>query len=335
MAMWSTQPTFSVICAAFQAEDTMARAVASVLAQTRGDWELIVCNDGSVDHTARAALAAADGDPRVTVFSQSNAGPAAARNAAAARARGPFLVVLDADDEMLPGYMRSMAALIELAPDRDIYSCNALVRDPDGSESTWLPRGSTPAPVELTLDDMVRRNRIFVMAAVRSSAFERAGGFDPDSAVEDYDLWLRILASGGRHAYTPKVLSVYHRRADAASAYASRQWDATAELLERYARDPALSPHTRTGAERGAKRYRGMAVLSRLAEEPAAASDASSAPLTRRQAYAALAGYEGIVKRAAGAVLVTASPRLFARVAGRRRASSLKRRYGDGGGARP
>jgi len=320
-------PTFSIICAAFQAKETVGRAVASVLAQTRADWELVVCDDGSSDATAATARQAAGDDARVTVFSQANAGPGAARNAAAARARGEFLVVLDADDEMRPHYLDSMALLASKMPGCDIYSCNALVRDSDGTESTWLPADTAPVPIQLTLADMLSRNRIFVMATVRTAAFERAGGFDASSAVEDYDLWLRILASGGCHAYTPAVQCVYHRRRDAASAAAARQWEATADLLARYAQDPALSPRERSRAEGGVRRYRGMATLARLAEDGAP-------DLDRSGAFAALAGYRSLSKRAAGALLAALSPRLFARVVGGRRRRALERRYGDDRGTR-
>ena len=63
-------PRFSVLMAAFQAEATVARAVRSVLAQTRDDWELIVIDDGSADSTAERVRAAAAGDSRVRVLVQ-------------------------------------------------------------------------------------------------------------------------------------------------------------------------------------------------------------------------------------------------------------------------
>ena len=321
-------PTFSILCAAYQAEDTIGRAVRSVLAQTVADWEMIVCDDGSTDGTGQVALQAAAGDGRVCVIRQDNAGPGAARNTAAAEARGEYCCILDSDDEILPYYLATMAQLIETAPDRDIYSCNARVVDPGGAESLWDGSGAGARSREssLALSALLERNRIFVMATVRAGTFAGAGGFDESSAVEDYDLWLRILASGGTHAYTPETLGVYHRRADATSASAADQWHATSRLLERYARDGSLSHRERDIAAHSARRYEAMAGLARIDPE-------AKAHATRAESYAMLAAYEGLPKRAAGAALITLSPRLFARVVGNRRQTALQSRYGNGSGA--
>ena len=319
-------PTFSILCAAYQAEDTIGRAVRSVLAQTISDWELIVCDDGSIDGTGQTALQAAHGDSRVAVIRQDNAGPGAARNTAAAEARGEYYCILDSDDEMLPDYLASMESLIEKCPDRDIYSCNARVIDPGGTESIWDSSEAGQGASSLTLSHLLERNRIFVMATLRAETFAKVDGFDESSAVEDYDLWLKILAAGGTQAYTPDVLGVYHRRADATSASAADQWHATSRLLLHYARDESLSAHERDTAARSARHYEAMAKIAQIDPE-------AKAHTSRTESYAMLAAYEGLSKRAAGAALITLSPRLFARVVATRRKEALESRYGNRSGA--
>jgi succinoglycan biosynthesis protein ExoU len=104
------QPGVAVIIAAFDASDTIARAVRSALAEDRVQ-EVIVVDDGSRDDTADKARQADDGTGRLAIVTNaSNAGPAAARNVALERLRAPYFCVLDADDYFLPGRIARLLA---------------------------------------------------------------------------------------------------------------------------------------------------------------------------------------------------------------------------------
>ena len=316
------RPFLSILCAAYRAEGTVGRAVRSALAQSDGDFELLVCDDGSDDDTAEAAIRAAAGDERVTVIRQENAGPGAARNALAALARGEFLCVLDADDEMLPDYLATMRDVIGQASGHDTYACNAWCVDPNGERSLWHPDRDPDLTLRLRPIDLLRSNGIFVMAAVRASTFHRVGGFDPAAGVEDYDLWLRIMAAGGTHLYTPAILGVYHRSPGSLSAGAAAQWEATAKMLASYARDTRLGAAEREVAAASARRYAAMATLARIQET-------GDHRLTRSQAFASLAAFESAGRRWLGAMLAALSPRLYARVVAGRRRTELARRYAE------
>lgn len=106
----------SVIIAAWNAADTLARSVESALAQ-EGDGvaiEAIVVDDASRDDTAARAEALAAADPRVRWARLAvNGGPSAARNRAIEMAEGAWLAVLDADDVMAPGRLAAMIAAAE------------------------------------------------------------------------------------------------------------------------------------------------------------------------------------------------------------------------------
>ncbi|WP_333823853.1 glycosyltransferase family 2 protein [Pinisolibacter sp.] len=93
----------TVVIAAYAAHDTIVRAVASLLAQTRSDWEAILVADDGSDYAATLA-AAGLADPRIRHLASGGiaTGCAAARNAALAHARGSFVTRLDADDEFEP-----------------------------------------------------------------------------------------------------------------------------------------------------------------------------------------------------------------------------------------
>ena len=88
----------SVIIPAYNAVETLERALRSVMAQSHDTLEIFVVDDGSTDHTAELARDTAKGDPRVRVLSQANSGVAAARNLALRQASGSFVGWLDADD---------------------------------------------------------------------------------------------------------------------------------------------------------------------------------------------------------------------------------------------
>src|SRR5690349_15016470 len=90
----------SIIVPCYNYARFLPDAVASVLAQTFEDWELIVVDDGSTDASLAVArqLIARHPDRRMRVFHQSNQGNAATRNTGAQLAVGEYIMFLDADD---------------------------------------------------------------------------------------------------------------------------------------------------------------------------------------------------------------------------------------------
>ncbi len=103
-------PLFSVLIPTYNREQHVCEAVESVLAQTRDDYEIFVIDDGSTDGT-QAALEKFGS--RIHLLRQENRGPEVARNNAAARARGEYLVFLDSDDLLFPQALETYANLIQ------------------------------------------------------------------------------------------------------------------------------------------------------------------------------------------------------------------------------
>lgn len=112
-----TRPLVTIIMPTYNAEQYIAEAIDSVLAQTYTNWELLLVNDGSTDGTA--AEIERFSDPRIRVFTKPNGGIGSARNLAISHMRGEYLSFCDSDDT-LP--MRSVEARL-----------NALLADPDAS----------------------------------------------------------------------------------------------------------------------------------------------------------------------------------------------------------
>jgi len=229
-------PFVSILMPAFNAEDTIQASIASVQAQERTNWELIIVDDGSTDRTLELAREAAADDPRIIVVAQENQGCGFARNTAAAHATAEFLALLDADDEYLPNYLTRMLALTERYPDRDVYSCNGYFVFPNGVRVPVRKGRAWAREREATAHEMIESSVIFIVAVLRRSAFERVGGFRR-RVVEDFDFWTRILITGGRHIYTPERLALYNLTPGSISTSQDGMQRARLEVMETLAEE--------------------------------------------------------------------------------------------------
>jgi glycosyltransferase involved in cell wall biosynthesis len=90
---------FSILMPVYNRERYVRQAVDSVLSQTITDYELFAIDDGSTDRSAEILRSYGD---KIKFLQQANRGPEAARNSAAALARGEYLVFLDSDDFFFP-----------------------------------------------------------------------------------------------------------------------------------------------------------------------------------------------------------------------------------------
>jgi glycosyltransferase involved in cell wall biosynthesis len=90
---------------AYNAEAYIGEAIQSILSQSYMQWELIIVDDGSTDHTVE--IVEKYSDPRIKLVRQDNSGEAAARNTALRNIQGEFLAFLDADDLYLPHHLQS------------------------------------------------------------------------------------------------------------------------------------------------------------------------------------------------------------------------------------
>src|SRR2546428_2836171 len=179
-------------------------AVASVLAQTAGDLELIVIDDGSTDAT-RETLARAR-DPRVPVEHQTRGGLTRALNHALALARAPLAARLDADDRALPERLERQLAFLAAHAEVGLLGTGAREVDEGGREVAVI----RPPADDGALRRMLIRRNPFVHSSVvmRRSVVERAGGYDETLPVaQDYDLWMR-LSRLARLANLPEPLVV-------------------------------------------------------------------------------------------------------------------------------
>ena len=102
------KPTISVIIPVYNVEKYIRRCVESVLSQTFKDFELLLVDDGSPDHSGEICDEYAQKDPRVHVFHKSNGGASTARNCGLDHSQGDYISFVDADDYVEPTYLGDM-----------------------------------------------------------------------------------------------------------------------------------------------------------------------------------------------------------------------------------
>ena len=107
-------PFFSVVIPVFNRADLVGATLDSVVAQTYGDWELIVVDDGSTDDTLKILeLYREKLGARMQVLRQNHAGPGAARNRAISVATGRYIAFLDSDDLWFPPTLHFYAHILK------------------------------------------------------------------------------------------------------------------------------------------------------------------------------------------------------------------------------
>ena len=157
-------PFVSFLTTAYKTEQYVSETIESVLAQTRGDWEMIVVDNGNSDEMAQI-IGNYTSDPRITLIRQDNKGNVGGVSAAAAAAEGRYFCLLDSDDAVQPDYCERIGVLIDADPGIDAVGCNAvLFRGPD-ADNRQKPRDYSssrdPANIE-AIEERLERTFVLV-----------------------------------------------------------------------------------------------------------------------------------------------------------------------------
>lgn len=126
-------PFLSVIMASYNHAAYIGGAIESLQAQTDGDWELVVVDDGSKDDSVAIARSYEEKDPRVKVYAQENKGVTEARNRAVSLCTGVYLSQLDSDDFYPPDRVARIREASILHPDSVLFYGDAWLTDDSGS----------------------------------------------------------------------------------------------------------------------------------------------------------------------------------------------------------
>ena len=270
-------PRVSIITPTYNCAAFLPGALASALGQTYADFELLVVDDGSTDHT-RAVMAGLD--DRVRYLWQPNQGVSAARNHALRTARGELVAYLDADDAWRPEKLARQVAYLDAHPECALVHSDATFIDEAGAvlfPAYWRDVGRRAARGACLLE-LLRQNTIHMPSVLeRRSALDETGGFDARArAAEDYLHWLQVALTGAPFGYLEEPLALYRKRAGSLSQdpRGMREGYVTAfEILLREGRLAARAgrPAAAITAARLTVLRLELAYLYRLADQPARA----------------------------------------------------------------
>jgi glycosyltransferase involved in cell wall biosynthesis len=206
----TSRPVVSVVIPAYNRRQLLIQAVRSVFAQSYGEWEAIVVDDGSTDGTENVSAEFADERLRL-IRHPARRGPAAARNTAIAASRGRIIAFLDSDDEWLPEKLeKQMNAFAEAPADVGVVYTGTW-RSFKGKKY-GIPSPSIRVKEGDVLNTVLRGVYLVPTpaAAVKREYLDRIGLFDEAlPALEEWDLWIR-LAKACRFSYIPELLTVSH-----------------------------------------------------------------------------------------------------------------------------
>lgn len=136
-----SDPTFSIVITTYNRARIVRRCIDSCLAQSFEDFEIVVVDDGSSDDTA-ALLAKQYDDPRLRLVAhESNRGINPSRHTGASNARGAWVVVIDSDDELLPGALERLRELIAGLPEDVRVLRSRQVHDDGHVTPSFVPEG--------------------------------------------------------------------------------------------------------------------------------------------------------------------------------------------------
>ena len=192
------KPQLSVIIPTYNRADFLPAAIDSVFQQKRSPlkYEVIVVDDGSTDDTEKIAKKYG---ARVRYFKIAHSGkPAVPRNYGLAKARGELVAFQDSDDLWQPDKLATQLPLFD-DPKIVLSYGNARVMDAAGHQAKALYIKPAELAGGQSFAGLLKSNVISTLTVVaRKAVIEAAGGFnqaDDVRAVEDYDLWLRLVAA--------------------------------------------------------------------------------------------------------------------------------------------
>jgi glycosyltransferase involved in cell wall biosynthesis len=211
-------PSISIVLPFRNAQNTLSEAIESVIQQTCSDWELLLIDDHSEDHSTKAALEYAQKHPRIDVLRSPEPGIVHALNTGIRHSQSRWIARMDADDLCAPKRLEQQLQFALRHPETTVFSC--LVK---AFPQEVITEGM--ARYIAWLNNLVRAediaNQLYVESPIAhpSAFFCRQavldiGGYRDGLFPEDYDLWLRLHEKGHRFEKVPEVLLYWREHSE-------------------------------------------------------------------------------------------------------------------------
>lgn len=211
----------SIVTPSYNASAFISQAIESVLAQTYTDWEMLIVDDCSTDHSAAIIRDYCRRNPRIRYLKTDapSGSPAVPRNLGIAHARGRYIAFLDSDDVWLPRKLEEQLACFA-RPDTAIVFSNYEKVGANGERAGRV----VAAPPQTTYRALLKGNVIGNLTGIYDTA-KTGKVYCLPSRHEDYILWLSILKKGFIARNTNRVHALYRIREHSLSA---NKWNAAA-----------------------------------------------------------------------------------------------------------
>ena len=275
-----SQPRVSVVIPTYNCAALLPAAVRSAYAQTLPPYEVVVVDDGSTDDTPavleslRAALPSSFVTDR-----KPNGGEASSRNRGVALAQGDYVAFLDQDDLWARDKLERQIALMLADPGLGL-TFSAYTRVSGETRTLVRQEGWTEDADAALLRLMDGCCVTSSTVVVRRGVFDTVGPFDESMWLgNDWDMWVRIAASGQRFGYVPEPLMEYLWHAGNMSRDEFKISTAALRIFEKLFRSDTLSPAVRRVERRCLSRWHMIHALRCL--------DAGDRPAGRRHFLAA------------------------------------------------
>lgn len=200
----------SAIIPLYNVEKHIRRCVESILAQTYKNWELILVDDGSPDHSGSICDEYARIDNRIKVIHKCNGGSASARNAGLSVAIGDYITFVDGDDWIENNGIEKMMQCAE-ATDADIVMADFTIEQSDGSCTVRKEGFGNPDAIELMKAMMTGKlhgsncNKIYRRSLIVANDIHF---IDSADYTEDLAFNIKLLTLTNKIAYRP--IAYYH-----------------------------------------------------------------------------------------------------------------------------
>lgn len=219
------KPILSIIIPCYNHGAYLLDAIESIDIANNSEIEVIVVNDGSSDALTLDVLSSIS-NSEVKVIHQANKGVATARNNGIQQAQGTYILLLDADNKILPAYYLNAIQRFDKDPEIAIYYSNFVRFGIEEETKVELP--------EFSANRLLTSNFIDACALFRKEMWTKIGGFDPNMPVmgyEDWDFWIRACINGYQFYHDTDAL-YYYRVAESSMLTNANQAENRHQLVD-------------------------------------------------------------------------------------------------------
>jgi glycosyltransferase involved in cell wall biosynthesis len=182
------QPLVSVLMTVYNGQEFLNMAMDSIFLQTYKNFEFVIVDDGSTDHSS--SIIKAYDDPRIKYLYQRNSGQAAALNKGIEKARGKYIARMDADDISYPERLQRQVEFLENNDSVAMVGSSYDYIDEDSG--IFAQAYHLDINRDIKMEFLVRNPFGHGTVIIRRQVLIDVGGYDAAQAIEDYELWWRV-----------------------------------------------------------------------------------------------------------------------------------------------